>query len=1092
MTTLGLAVGLTATAFAAPETGTQIDKEMKSFGSYADSAELTWDDALLAGDEIPESIDPVERGPNPMGGACPAATSNCQIGPGPTANNTATFAVFDDFNPQVAGTLTSFCIQGIFARFQTGTGFVQCSPLITPAQVNVNWRLTFYPSDGMRLPNCAAPTSTLVNALTTGNRAIFSNEPVPPLGSRGLTATNSTSGTFGAAMFTRFIVAFNLGTGLALNANTCYWVLVQYQAPGTCWFLWEQQAATDTAGDNLGTQVENPDQGDLDRCPNLGDLRTFEFTMCFNVAMQSGANPPPGGTCPVFAPPANGECATRITVPCETEVVVNNLLEPNNPLDPIQSCDTRGNRPFATVWFQIRPDGDSGGNVTIDTCNTQGISRDSIITIYRINNPGDVCNSLVEIGCNDDGCEGPAPGGGANFLSQLCVSNLSLMQDYVVMLATFNNTSNRGGYNVRVRCPGPILPPANDECDMATNITFPAPPSLQSVTRSDTTSCAGVDPLAYDCGDETNGVGPGVWYTITGNGNTFRVSLCNPGTAFDTQISVYCGPCAAPVCVAGGDDTGPCAPQTELEFCTVPGTVYRILISGFFAAGPFTVTFADTLTACTPMPPQNCTICTIPACPPGSIAEAEVCFTNTNGGCNSTPVAFETLPGCNITLCGTCWAAFGVRDTDWFTFNLPQRSIVTWDVQAEFEAFTFILNDQCGAAQVQFGLGGASERCAVATDSALLNPGNYVVFVSNNGFNGFPCGGPSNFIGTLTCDPIGCCVVSAGPPQDCCFTTEADCALLNGTWSESVTGTTVTYSNTNCSAMFEGPAGTALVLDDDDGELVNIPFAFKFFNELQNDVGVISNGFVGFDGFIIAAPVAIPTAGVPDGFVAGYLRDLDPTIGGEIRTAVLGAAPNRRLYMVYEAVTVFGQQPGTGFDVTFEIVFFEGTDCIQIRYLELPSDSATAGTFTAGIESLLGDAGFDVTAAAVGGQLCFEFCPTVSCDCTTGGGNQACCFTDGTCQNLPAPQCIAQSGTPQGAGTTCATVTCPLPPCPGDADGDRRVGIGDLAVIINNWNTMQPPFTNGDLDGDGQVGIGDLAVVINNWNACCIGAMPPC
>lgn len=41
---------------------------------------------------------------------------------------------------------------------------------------------------------------------------------------------------------------------------------------------------------------------------------------------------------------------------------------------------------------------------------------------------------------------------------------------------------------------------------------------------------------------------------------------------------------------------------------------------------------------------------------------------------------------------------------------------------------------------------------------------------------------------------------------------------------------------------------------------------------------------------------------------------------------------------------------------------------------------------------------------------------------------EACCFFDGSCQNLIAADCTAQGGTPQGPGTSCGGIFCPPPP----------------------------------------------------------------
>ncbi|MHC1707083.1 MAG: GEVED domain-containing protein [Bacteroidales bacterium] len=43
-------------------------------------------------------------------------------------------------------------------------------------------------------------------------------------------------------------------------------------------------------------------------------------------------------------------------------------------------------------------------------------------------------------------------------------------------------------------------------------------------------------------------------------------------------------------------------------------------------------------------------------------------------------------------------------------------------------------------------------------------------------------------------------------------------------------------------------------------------------------------------------------------------------------------------------------------------------------------------------------------------------------------GYQACCLPDGSCMDLPFNQCLQMGGMPMGDGTTCAVVSCPLPP----------------------------------------------------------------
>ncbi|MHC4414259.1 MAG: hypothetical protein ACYS0G_03135 [Planctomycetota bacterium] len=54
---------------------------------------------------------------------------------------------------------------------------------------------------------------------------------------------------------------------------------------------------------------------------------------------------------------------------------------------------------------------------------------------------------------------------------------------------------------------------------------------------------------------------------------------------------------------------------------------------------------------------------------------------------------------------------------------------------------------------------------------------------------------------------------------------------------------------------------------------------------------------------------------------------------------------------------------------------------------------------------------------------------------------------------------------------------------PGDLDGDGRVGINDLLLLLASWGPCPAPPDPcpGDLDGDGFVGINDLLTLLANW-----------
>ncbi len=99
---------------------------------------------------------------------------------------------------------------------------------------------------------------------------------------------------------------------------------------------------------------------------------------------------------------------------------------------------------------------------------------------------------------------------------------------------------------------------------------------------------------------------------------------------------------------------------------------------------------------------------------------------------------------------------------------------------------------------------------------------------------------------------------------------------------------------------------------------------------------------------------------------------------------------------------------------------------------------------------------------------------------------EACCFANGTCQDMHSNMCVDLGGTSAGAGSTCATLDCSAF-CAGDADGDGAVGLSDLATLIVHWNQFVPGQApdNIDLDRSTIIGLGDVAIAIENWGEVC-------
>jgi len=171
--------------------------------------------------------------------------------------------------------------------------------------------------------------------------------------------------------------------------------------------------------------------------------------------------------------------------------------------------------------------------------------------------------------------------------------------------------------------PTPQQVPANDECTAATAVGLP------SLTAG-TTIGATFEPFPAipDC-PTPGGVitAPGVWYSVTGTGNTITASTCelnSPGSAdYDTKITVYCKGCDPATCVNSNDDTddgGFCgfSFHSTVSWGSQPVS-YGILVHGFGSyIGNFNLSLADDGVPATPtvdcLPPPILGACCLEDC----------------------------------------------------------------------------------------------------------------------------------------------------------------------------------------------------------------------------------------------------------------------------------------------------------------------------------------------------------------------------------------------------------------------------------------------------------------------------------------------
>lgn len=195
-------------------------------------------------------------------------------------------------------------------------------------------------------------------------------------------------------------------------------------------------------------------------------------------------------------------------------------------------------------------------------------------------------------------------------------------------------------------------------------------------------------------------------------------------------------------------------------------------------------------------------------------------------------------------------------------------------------------------------------------------------------FNGGSVSGWSNFALATTFDP---------PPPYVCNATTYD-------WEDT------------------GGAPT-LPLGDDSQTTVAIPFAFPFYGELFSSVNVSSNGYVRFGSGAATNffNEPIPSNGEPNAFMAPLWDDLNPGVGGAVRTTTVGAAPQRRFVVSWEDVPHYSVAGST---LSFQLVLEEATGQAVFTYRDVVTGNASydlGRTATVGMEDAEGVAGTQIS-----------------------------------------------------------------------------------------------------------------------------------
>jgi hypothetical protein len=269
------------------------------------------------------------------------------------------------------------------------------------------------------------------------------------------------------------------------------------------------------------------------------------------------------------------------------------------------------------------------------------------------------------------------------------------------------------------------------------------------------------------------------------------------------------------------------------------------------------------------------------------------------------------------------------------------------------------------------------------------------------------------------------------------------------------------------------PTLVAVVGDDAVSGAIDIGFDIQFFGQLENEVFVSTNGLVGIGAPIVdgcCAGQALPDANDPNGLVAVFWEDLNPTAGGEILYDTQGTAPNREFVVEYSGVFHFGATD----PMTAQLILKEGSNEIEVHCSTCPSDG---GVHTQGVEDSSG-----TVAAFIAGRNAADFSLTDDAVLFTTGIAMGDAFGDAcdVCPLVVDPD--QDDGEDDGVGDMCDNCPGDVNPIQMDSDGD---GMGDACDddsdndgILDGMDNC-PTIPNNAQDDTDMDGLGDACDIFD-------------
>jgi hypothetical protein len=437
--------------------------------------------------------------------------------------------------------------------------------------------------------------------------------------------------------------------------------------------------------------------------------------------------------------PSNDTCAGAILVSSNSTTLADQR-EGTQTGDPGYSCHNggAGTQGFANIWYKFVA---TSTTARVQTCDTTAVG-DSLIGAYDVDE-SDPCNTLTEIGCNDDTC------GFTGFLSRVDLLSLVVGQTYYVQVGAWTAT-DVGVYTMQIQSPIPA-------------VTVTCPPGATLENESD---CVSVNP---GCAGQGGGPNPAFNSPITLPATvcgTSRLDSLSPLTRdndyykfhlnTESQVTVGCTAEFSAQCAivnAGGvlscpnpfafwEQINPVAGQTlTMTVCLAAGD-WLILVRP--NAGQATFGCTDNrkyiLTAVNNGPCQSCPITP----PPGAMFENEIASSGDcggwistidfyNGGCNSVPPVFSPV-ACGDVIFGSTASTGARRDTDWYELTISNQTDVTWEGTSEYYELVIGIIDLAGVdtcpATALFRTAGLLPACSTGSVSATLPPGSYAFFAA--------------------------------------------------------------------------------------------------------------------------------------------------------------------------------------------------------------------------------------------------------------------------------------------------------------------------------------------------------------------------